>query len=89
MVMRLDTKPFDNFDLRMALKLSVNRQEIVDKVEYGHGVIGNDHHISPAQQYYNSELPQREYDPDKGKISLKKSRYGRGEYRTDHLTGSA
>ena len=73
MVMRLDTKPFDNFDLRMALKLAVNRQEIVDKVEYGHGVIGNDHHISPTQQYYNSELPQREYDPDKAKYHLKKA----------------
>ena len=30
--MRLDTKPFDNYDLRMALKLSVKRQELVDKI---------------------------------------------------------
>ena len=73
MVMRLDTPPYDNLDLRLALKLSANRQELVDKIEGGHGVVGNDHHISPAQQYYNTELPQREYDPDKARFHLKKA----------------
>lgn len=73
MVMRLDTKPYDNFDLRMALKLSVNREEMIQKIERGHGVVGNDHHISPAQQYFNTELPQREYDPDKARFHLKKA----------------
>ncbi len=73
MVMRLDTPPFDSFDLRMAVKLSIKRQEMIDKIEGGHGVIGNDHHISPAQQYFNTELPQREYDPDKAKFHLKKA----------------
>lgn len=73
MVMRLDTEPFGNFDLRMALKLSVKRQEMIDKIESGHGVVGNDHHISPSQQYFNTELPQREYDPDKAKFHLKKA----------------
>ena len=73
MIMRLDTPPFDNFDLRMALKLAVKRQELVDKIEGGHGIIGNDHNISPAQQYHNSELPQREYDPDKARFHLEKA----------------
>ena len=73
MVMRLDTPPYDNLDLRLALKLSAKRQEMVDKIEGGHGVVGNDHQISPAQQYYNHELPQREYDPDKASFHLKKA----------------
>ena len=73
MVMRLDTPPYDNLDLRLALKLSAKRQELVDKIEGGHGVIGNDHHISPSQQYYNTELPQREYDPDKARFHLRKA----------------
>ena len=73
MVMRLDTPPYDNLDLRLALKLSAKRQELVDKIEGGHGVVGNDHHISPAQQYYNTELPQREYDPDKARFHLRKA----------------
>jgi peptide/nickel transport system substrate-binding protein len=73
MIMRLDTPPYDNFDLRMALKLAVKRQELVDKIEAGHGVVGNDHNISPAQQYFNTELPQREYDPDLARFHLEKA----------------
>ena len=35
--------------------------------------MGNDHQISPAQQYFNTELPQREYDPDKAKFHIRKA----------------
>ncbi len=73
MVMRLDTPPYDNVDLRLALKYSARRQEMIDRIEGGHGVVGNDHQISPAQQYCNTELPQREYDPDKAKFHLRKA----------------
>ncbi|MDH3740825.1 MAG: ABC transporter substrate-binding protein [Hyphomicrobiales bacterium] len=73
MTMRLDTPPFDNADLRLALKWAAKRQEMVDKIESGHGAIGNDHPISPTQQFFNAELPQREYDADKAKFHLKKS----------------
>ncbi len=71
MVMRLDTPPYDNLDLRLALKYAANREQLIEKIEGGHGVVGNDHHISPSQQYHNSELPQRVYDPDKAKFHLK------------------
>lgn len=71
--MRLDVPPFDNFDLRMAVKYAVKRQEMVDKILLGHGVIGNDHPISVANQFHNAELPQREYDPDKARHHLKNS----------------
>lgn len=72
-LMRLDTPPYDNLDLRLALKYAVKRQELVDKVLHGHGTIGNDHDISPSQEFYNTELPQREFDADKAKYHLKKS----------------
>ncbi len=71
--MRLDTPPFDNYDLRMALKLAVNRQELVDKILLGHGAIGNDHPISPATSFYADDLPQREYDPEAAAEHYKKS----------------
>jgi peptide/nickel transport system substrate-binding protein len=71
--MRLDTPPFDNYHLRMAMKLSVKRQELVDKILLGHGVIGNDHPISTANQYHNGDLPQREFDADKAAFHYKKS----------------
>ncbi|MBT6275670.1 MAG: ABC transporter substrate-binding protein, partial [Chromatiales bacterium] len=71
--MRVDAKPFDNYDLRMAVKLSVDREELVKKILSGHGALGNDHPISTSDQYHASELPQRAYDPDKARFHLKKA----------------
>ncbi|WP_455374499.1 ABC transporter substrate-binding protein [Limibacillus halophilus] len=71
--MRCDTAPFDNKDVRLALKYALNRQELVDKILLGHGVVGNDHPISPSLQFHNSEMPQRQYDLDKAKFHLKQA----------------
>ena len=71
--MRLDVDPFGDYDLRMALKLSIKRKELVDKILLGHGAIGNDHPISPVMAYYAADLPQREYDADKAAFHYKKS----------------
>ncbi len=71
--MRLDVAPFDDAHLRMALKLAVNRQEMVDKILLGHGALGNDHPISPAVPYHAGDLPQREYDPEQAAFHYKKS----------------
>jgi len=71
--MRLDVKPFDNADLRMALKLSVKRQEMVDKILLGHGLVGNDNPISVANRFHNGDMPQREFDAEKAAFHYKKS----------------
>ena len=71
--MRLDTPPFDNYDLRMALKLSLKRQEMLDKILHGHGAAGNDLPFPPSMEFYNTDLPQREFDPDKAAYHYKKS----------------
>lgn len=73
MPMRVDAAPFDNYDLRMALKYSIKRQELVDKILLGHGQIGNDHPISTANQYHASDLAQREFNPEKAMEHYKKS----------------
>ena len=73
MPMRVDQAPFDNYDLRMALKLSVKRQELVDKILLGHGALGNDHPISTANRFHASGLEQREFDADKAAFHYKKS----------------
>lgn len=65
--------PFDNADVRKALKLAFNRQELVDKILQGHGAVGNDHPIGPANQYWHKDLAQREYDPEQAKALLKKA----------------
>jgi peptide/nickel transport system substrate-binding protein len=73
MPMFCDTAPFDNVDVRNALKLSMNRQEIIDKIAFGAATMGNDFHIAPVQPYFPADIPQREYDPDKAKSLLKKA----------------
>ena len=71
--MRTDTPPFDNNDVRLALKYALDREALLKSVLRGHGVVGNDHPISPANRYHASELEQRTYDPDKAKFHLKKA----------------
>ena len=51
----------------------MNRQEIVDKILFGYGEVGNDHPIGSGQRYFNKDLAQREYDPDKAKFHLKEA----------------
>ncbi|QFT95488.1 Glutathione-binding protein GsiB precursor (plasmid) [Roseovarius sp. THAF9] len=71
--MRADMDPFTSEHLRRAVKWGINRQEIVDKVLNGYGTIGNDLPISRGQQFYNDQLEQREYDPDKARYHLKQA----------------
>ena len=74
--MRIKIAPYDNPDLRKALKYAVNRQEMVDKILSGHGVIGNDNPIGPSYRYFASDLEQTPYDPDKAKFHMKQSGLG-------------
>ncbi len=71
--MSCNQKPYDDVNVRLALKHAVNRQELVDKILLGYGVVGNDHPIGPGQRFFNKDLPQTPYDPDKAKFYLKKS----------------
>lgn len=71
-IMHCDTAPFDNNDLRLALKYAMNRQEMVDKVLFGYGSVGNDTPINSSYPLY-SEMAQRSYDPDKAAHHYKKS----------------
>ncbi len=68
--------PFDNLHLRKALKYGINRQEIVDKILFGHGVVGNDHPIGPSYRYHAADIEQLTYDPDKAKHHMDKSGLG-------------
>lgn len=71
--MRVKTAPFDNPDLRKALKYSLNREEMVQKILLGHGVIGNDHPIGPSYRYHAGDIEQTAFDPDKARYHMKKS----------------
>lgn len=71
----MDTRqaPFNDNNVRLALKFAIDRQELVDKILNGYGSVGNDHPIGPSQRYFNKDLPQRTYDPDKAKFHLKQA----------------
>ena len=73
--MRTDTAPFDNNDVRTAVKYIVNREEWLKKIVHGYGQLGNDNPVGPANIYRatEAELPQRQYDPEKAKFHLKKA----------------
>ncbi len=71
--MLADIPPFDNNHVRMALKLAIDRQDLVDKILYGHGTPANDHPIGPGQKYFATELEQRAYDPDKARWHLQQA----------------
>lgn len=72
-IMHADTAPFDNNELRMALKLSINRADMVDKILRGYGSIGNDMPINKAYPLFDASIPQREYDAAKAAEHYKKS----------------
>ena len=72
-IMHCDKAPFDNNDLRMALKHAINRQELVDKVLGGLGSRGNDFPINAAYPLFDETIPQREYDAAAAADFYKKS----------------
>lgn len=71
--MRTDMPPFNDNNLRMAMKYAIDRESIVKTILRGYGEVGNDHPISKLNKYYNQSLPQRKYDPEKAKFYLKQS----------------
>jgi len=68
-----DVDPYTNVDVRLALKYSVNREELVEKIMFGTATVGNDYHVSSGMPYAPTDIPQRPYDPDKAKFHLKKA----------------
>lgn len=71
--MRVNQGPYGDVNVRKAIKFAFDREEMVAKLLQGHGVVGNDHPIGPANQYYAPDLPQTAYDPDKAKFHLKEA----------------
>lgn len=71
----MDTRlaPFDDNNVRQALKYGVNREELVEKILFGYGEIGNDHPIGRSNRYYAADLEQTPYDPDRAKFHLREA----------------
>ncbi len=67
-----DTAPFDNKDLRLALKYAMDRETMIERILRGYGSVGNDTPINKAYPLYE-KIEQRAYDPEKAAFHFKKS----------------
>lgn len=72
MIMRVDTKPFDNVKVRQAVKYAVNRPQLVEAVLAGRGTPANDHNVPPIHPFaWQAEA--RKQDIEKAKQLLKEA----------------
>ena len=72
-IMHCNTAPFDNNDLRLALKYAMDRETMVEKILGGYGKVGNDFPINETYALFPESIEQRTYDPDKAAFHFKKS----------------
>lgn len=68
--MAIDMPPFDDPKVRQAMRLIIDRQQILDQLGSGYGQIANDLY-SPFDAGYDKDLPQREQDIEQAKSLLK------------------
>jgi peptide/nickel transport system substrate-binding protein len=71
---RCDMAPFNDPNLRLAVKHAIDREQLLKALFNGYGAIGNDSPIPPSDPYFAKELEQTKYDPDKAKFYLKKAK---------------
>lgn len=70
--MRIDAAPFDDVRVRKAMRLLINRPQMIQQVLAGQGAIGNDL-FARYDPGYASHLPQHELDIDQAKSLLRQA----------------
>jgi peptide/nickel transport system substrate-binding protein len=83
--MRVDAAPFSDVRVRQALRLVVDRQQMIDQVLAGHGKVGNDLY-APFDAMYAGDLPQRQQDLDQAKSLLRQA--GHSDLRVQLVTSA-
>jgi peptide/nickel transport system substrate-binding protein len=71
--MNVTVPPFNNTDVRNALKFAVDREEILKTVYGGIGTIANDDPVAPSVKFWVNPKPIHSYDPDTARSLLKKA----------------
>lgn len=85
---RVSDDPYTNQNAVLALKYGIDRQKIIDNVLNGYATIGNDHTVAPNNPFFNAELPQRAYDPDKAAWHLKEAGLSADAFRLTMSEGA-
>jgi peptide/nickel transport system substrate-binding protein len=73
MPMMIDRPPYNNPDVRLALKYAIDRQAVLKTMFSGYGSLGNDQPIPRSDPFFNPNLPQTQYDPDKARFHFKRA----------------
>lgn len=81
--MRVDRAPFTDVRVRQALRLVVDRKQMLDQVFGGYGQIGNDV-FGITDPLFPKDLPQREQDIPQAKSLLKTA--GQSDLRLELIT---
>ena len=71
--MLVNQSPYNDNNVRTALKLAIDREALVKQILRGYGEVGNDHPIAPVNKYHAKNLEQRKYDPEKANFYMKKA----------------
>ena len=66
--MLMDAEPFTNKDVREAMKLAINREEMLTRILNGYGKVGNDQPLNEAYKFYNPNIPQRSLRSGQGQV---------------------
>lgn len=73
--MRCDVEPFNNPDMRMALKLAIDREDMMQRVVAGIGSIGNDTPVPRNDAVFAPSVPQLSYDPERARALYESTGY--------------
>ncbi len=84
--MRVDAGVFKDVRIRQALRMVVDRQQMIDQALNGYGFLGNDLY-APFDPSYAKDLPQREQDIDQVRSLLKQA--GQPNLQVELVTSSA
>jgi peptide/nickel transport system substrate-binding protein len=71
--MLLDVAPFDDPNVRLALKHCIDREEIVEKIFLGYAVPGNDNPIPTSVNFGIDPEPRHTYNPELAREYLAKA----------------
>jgi peptide/nickel transport system substrate-binding protein len=80
-VMHTRKAPFDDVRVRQAMMLIIDRQQMVDQVLAGRGLVANDIHSPFDPAYIGDDLPPREQDLEKARSLLRQA--GQSDLRVE------
>lgn len=92
LVMRVADGPFSDARVREALRLGVDRQELVDQVLGGYGSVANDI-MGTGDHRYAADIPQRAHDVERARSLLRQAAFDTGRahslFTTEDVPGLA